>query len=146
MLSIARATLSWSFGRTHELEGARRAAERTARLAPDAVETLVALEYGLYYGLRDYDGALAQLQQARNVDPGNPAVLLPLGYVFRRQGKMVEAAAVFEQAFMLDPHRYETHYAHHWSNEESDHQRREETGASAVRHPDVDVPRWMRRR
>ena len=53
MLSIARATLSWSFGRTHELEGARRAAERTARLAPDAVETLVALGYGLYYGLRE---------------------------------------------------------------------------------------------
>lgn len=106
-----RATLSWSFGRTDELEGAKRAAEHAARLAPDAVETRVALGYELYYGLRDYEGALAQLQQAREVDPGNPAVLLPLGYVFRRQGKMVEAAAVFEQAFMLDPHRYETAHA-----------------------------------
>lgn len=53
-------------------EGAKQAA---ARLRPDAGETHLARAQYLYYGQRDYDGALAELESARRTLPNDPRIL-----------------------------------------------------------------------
>ncbi len=48
------------------LAQAESALQNAARLRPDAPETHLARAFHLYYGLRDYNGALAELEKARS--------------------------------------------------------------------------------
>ncbi len=94
-------------------EGASRTPERLAqaesalqnavRLRPDAPETHLARALHLYYGLRDYNGALTELEKARGGLTNDPRLYAITGYILRRQGKAEEAVRELERAVALDP-------------------------------------------
>ncbi len=86
-----------------QLERARVAAETAVRLQPDLAETHEGLATYYYYGLRDFDRALLELDQARSRDPNNPEVILYTGLIKRRQGKLDESIEYQRKATQFDP-------------------------------------------
>src|SRR5438034_2568319 len=69
---------------------AEAAVQAATRLRPDAPETHLARAQYLYYGLRDYPGALAQLEIARRGLPNDPRLFEITGYILRRRGQSEE--------------------------------------------------------
>jgi TolB-like protein/tetratricopeptide (TPR) repeat protein len=106
-LAIARLTLSWEFGHTHEVARARYAIERAEALAPGESLTHVARGYYHYYGRREYDAALDAFARAEAISPGDPEALLPAGWTLRRPGRFEEALARFEAAHARDPRNWD---------------------------------------
>ena len=86
-----------------QLAKARTAVETVIRLAPDSAEKAAALGMFDYYCLRDFDGALAQLQLAHERAPNDANTLLATGLVKRRQGHVEESIALQREAAALDP-------------------------------------------
>ena len=86
-------------------EGAVQAA---TRLRPDAAETHLARAQYLYYGLRDYAGALAELEIARRALPNDPRLFELTGYILRRHGQPEEGLQNLERAVELDPRNFFT--------------------------------------
>ncbi|HSE11302.1 MAG TPA: hypothetical protein VLB69_01595, partial [Rudaea sp.] len=103
MLSIIRSTLVWEWGLYEQVAAADAAAERAQQLAPDSRLSLLAAGYVRYYGHRDYDGALALLGRAETQAPKDADVLMPIGFVLRRQGEFRAAIGYFERAMQSDP-------------------------------------------
>ncbi|PYK10812.1 MAG: hypothetical protein DME61_02465, partial [Verrucomicrobia bacterium] len=66
---------------------AEAAVQAANRLRPDAAETHLARAQYLYFGLRDYAGALAQLEIARRALPNDPRLFELTGYILRRRGQ-----------------------------------------------------------
>jgi TolB-like protein/class 3 adenylate cyclase len=64
---------------------AETALQGAARLQPDAPETHLARAWHLYYGLRDYTGATAELEIARRGLANDPRIFELSGYILRRQ-------------------------------------------------------------
>src|SRR5262249_23483231 len=82
---------------------AEAALQAATRLRPDAGEThLVRAQY-LYYGRRDYDGALAELESVRRVLPSDPRIFELTGYILRRRGRPEEGLRDLQRAVELDP-------------------------------------------
>jgi TolB-like protein/DNA-binding winged helix-turn-helix (wHTH) protein/Tfp pilus assembly protein PilF len=101
----------YSFGYDHtsaRLSQAEAAVQAAARLRPDAPETHLARAENLYRGYLDYDGALAQLQVARQSLPNDPQVVELKGYIERRQGHWEEAIRDLQRAIELDPRNIRT--------------------------------------
>src|SRR5512132_85506 len=73
------------------------------RLRPDAAETHLARAQYLYDGLRDYAGALAELEIARRALPNDPRLFELTGYILRRRGQQEEGLRNLERAVELDP-------------------------------------------
>ena len=69
---------------------AEAALQAATRLRPDAAETHLARAQYLYYGLRDYAGALAELEIARRALPNDPRLFELTGYILRRRGQQEE--------------------------------------------------------
>jgi TolB-like protein/class 3 adenylate cyclase/Tfp pilus assembly protein PilF len=86
-------------------EAARQAA---TRLRPDAAETHLARAQYLYYGLRDYAGALAELEVARRALPNDPRLFELTGYILRLRGQQEEGLQNLERAVELDPRNFNT--------------------------------------
>jgi eukaryotic-like serine/threonine-protein kinase len=85
------------------------AAVRTAsRLRPDAGETHLARAENLYEGYLDYDGALAELELARQSLPNDARVYQLMGQIQSRQGQLRESERNLERAVELDPRDFET--------------------------------------
>jgi TolB-like protein/class 3 adenylate cyclase/Tfp pilus assembly protein PilF len=82
---------------------AEAALQAAARLRPDAAETHLARAQYLYYGLRDYAGALAELEIARRALPNDPRLFELTGYILRRRGQQEEGLRNLERAVELDP-------------------------------------------
>jgi tetratricopeptide (TPR) repeat protein len=104
-LAEAHDTL-YFFGYDHS--SARLALEEAAiqaasRLRPDAPETHFARALNLYHGYLDYEGALAELERARQTLPNNPLVFFWRGGIERRQGRWEESTRNLEHAIELDP-------------------------------------------
>ena len=94
------------FDRTSERLALAKAAIETAfRLRPDAGEAHLARAGHLYRGYRDYDGALAELEIARQTLPNDARLFELKGYIERRRpgGNQEEALRNFERAIELDP-------------------------------------------
>ena len=85
---------------------AETALETAARLRPDADETHLARAWNLYWGHLDYDGALAQLEIARQTLPNDPQLLFLMGLVQRRRGHWEESTRTFERVAGLDPRNF----------------------------------------
>src|SRR5581483_10997194 len=79
-----------------------------SRLHPDAGETHLARAQDLYWGYLDYDGALAELDIARQSLPNDPQVLELTGYIHRRQGRWDQSIRNLEGALELDPRNLDT--------------------------------------
>ena len=87
---------------------AEAAVQAATRLRPDAAETHLARAQYLYYGLRDYAGALAQLEIARRGLPNDPRLFELTGYILRRRGQQEEGLQNLQRAAELDPRNFVT--------------------------------------
>src|SRR2546429_2084297 len=86
---------------------AEAALQAATRLRPDAAETHLARAQYLYYGLRDYAGALAQLEIARRALPNDPRLFELTGYILRRRGQQEEGLRNLQRAAELDPRNFD---------------------------------------
>ena len=101
----------YSLGFDHtasRLVSAEAALQAAIRLRPDAGETHLARANYLYYGPRDYAGALAELENARQSLPNHPRLFELTGYILRRRGQQEEGLRNLEKAVELDPRNYFT--------------------------------------
>jgi serine/threonine-protein kinase len=87
---------------------AEAAVQAAARLRPDAAETHLARAQYLYFGLRDYAGALAELEIARRALPNDPRLFELTGYILRRRGQQEEGLQNLQRAVELDPRNFFT--------------------------------------
>lgn len=98
-------------GRDHtpaRLALAEAAIQQAFRLRPDAGEAHLARAENLYRGYLDYDGALAELEIARQTLPNDRRVFELKGYIQRRQGRWEESTRNLERAVDLDPRNFLT--------------------------------------
>ncbi len=104
----------WLYGQTGadhtpaRLALAEAALQVATRLRPDAAETHLARAQYLYYGLRDYAGALAELEIARRGLPNDPRLFEFTGYILRRRGQQEEGLRNLQRAAELDPRNFDT--------------------------------------
>ncbi|MEY2500999.1 MAG: hypothetical protein QOI07_1333 [Verrucomicrobiota bacterium] len=82
---------------------AEAAVQAASRLRPDAAETHLARAQYLYNGLRDYPGALAELEIARRGLRNDPRLFELTGYILRRRGQQEEGLRNLQRAVDLDP-------------------------------------------
>lgn len=87
---------------------AEAALHAASRLRPDAGETHLARGQNLYWGYRDYDGALTELEVARQSLPNDARIFRLTGSIQRRQGHWEESTRNLERAAELDPRDIET--------------------------------------
>src|SRR6202162_3740473 len=87
---------------------AEAAVQAATRLRPDAAETHLARAQYLYFGLRDYAGALAELEIARRALPNDSRLFELTGYILRRRGQQEEGLRNLERAVALDPRNFNT--------------------------------------
>ena len=88
-------------------EAAKRALDNAQKLEPNSPETLLALGYYQYWGLRDYGSAKTTFGHVSKLLPGSSEVPRALGLIARREGHWDESVAYFEQALTLDPRNVE---------------------------------------
>ena len=107
--------LVWAHGYAYGVSGdhtpsrlalTEAALQAATRLRPDAGETHLARAGYLYRCLRDYNGALAELEVARRNLPNDPRLFELTGYILRRRGQQEEGARNLERAVELDPRNY----------------------------------------
>src|SRR5467141_3592402 len=87
---------------------AEAAVQAATRLRPDAAETHLARAQFLYFGRRDYAGALAELESARRALPNDPRLFELTGYILRRRGHQEEGLRNLQRAAELDPRNFYT--------------------------------------
>jgi TolB-like protein/DNA-binding winged helix-turn-helix (wHTH) protein/Tfp pilus assembly protein PilF len=105
LLSGLHDSLYWSGQDATEVrrDRVRDAAQTALRLAPDLPEAHIAMGRYLYHGTRDYAAAIAALERAHTLAPGNAQVPFWLGAIYRRQGRWEEAVHSLERAIERDP-------------------------------------------
>ena len=82
---------------------AEAAIQAAARLNPNAGETHLARARSLYWGYLDYDGALAELEVARQTLPNDFRVPRLMAEIQRRRGRWEESTRSYERAAELNP-------------------------------------------
>src|SRR6184192_3529133 len=82
---------------------AKDAIDSAFRLKPDSGEAHFAQAVHLYRGYGDYDGALAELEVARQTLPNNARIFQMMGFIQRRQGHWEDSRRNLERAVELDP-------------------------------------------
>ena len=87
---------------------AEAALQAATRLRPDAAETHLARAQYLYFGPRDYPGALAELEIVRRALPNDPRLFELTGYILRRRGQQEEGLQNLQRAAELDPRNFNT--------------------------------------
>ncbi len=103
-LSILHSWIYHSFEPTDaERDRAKEYADRALALAPNSSEAHLARGYSLYYGARDFEGALREFGIAKEGLPNDSQVYLVIGAIQRRQGKWKESTANLEKAANLNP-------------------------------------------
>jgi len=110
-LAFAHENLYAVLGTDHtpaRLALAEAALQAATRLRPDAGETHLARANYLYFGRRDYAGALAELESARRALPNDPRLFELTGYILRRRGQQEEGLRNLQRAVELDPRNFLT--------------------------------------
>jgi serine/threonine-protein kinase len=85
------------------LAQAKAAADRAFGLRPDAALAYFARGLYYYWGLKDYEKALAAFRQADRIRPEDPRILEAMAYVLRRQEAYAEAADILLGVAELSP-------------------------------------------
>ena len=85
------------------LTAAESALSAAEQLKPDSPETHLARATHLYYGLRDYEGAQAQLDIVARGLPNDSRIPELKGYIARRKRNAEEGLRLLKQATTLDP-------------------------------------------
>jgi Serine/threonine protein kinase len=99
------------FGYDHtpaRLASAEAAIQEAFRIRPNAGKAHWARAYHLYNGYLDYEGALAELEVARQTLPNDPLIFRLTGFIQRREGRWEESIRSFERAIELDPRNVST--------------------------------------
>ena len=101
----AQLSMFWRLepGNNTWLERARASIDRAQTLAPEGVETLIALGYYHYWGFLDYDRADAAIDRALIKAPNDANAWALKGYVARRAGRFDESINALVKAYSLDP-------------------------------------------
>ena len=86
-----------------ELAEIKSLIDRAVQLAPDSPEAHFSLAIFHYWGHRDYDAALAELQRTLNLQPNNAMARQYRAWIYRRQGKWEQSLTEAKQAQELDP-------------------------------------------
>lgn len=73
------------------------------RLRPESGKAHLARAENLYRGYLDYDGALTELEIARQTLPNDPRIFELMGLIQRRSGRWEESTRNLEHAIDLDP-------------------------------------------
>jgi tetratricopeptide (TPR) repeat protein len=110
-LAYAHEFLYAVFGYDHtaaRLALAEAAVQAATRLRPDAGEMHLARAQFLYYGRRDYAGALAELESVRRALPNDARIFELTGYILRRRGQQEEGLRNLQRAAELDPRNFYT--------------------------------------
>ncbi len=87
---------------------AKDAIDSAFRLKPDSGEAHLARAVHLYRGYLDYDGALAELEIARQTLPNHARIFRLMGAIQRRQGHWEASRRNLERAAELDPRDTDT--------------------------------------
>jgi TolB-like protein/class 3 adenylate cyclase/Tfp pilus assembly protein PilF len=87
-------------------ELARIALQKAEELQPDAGEVHAQKGLYAYHGFRDYDGALKELEKAKELLPNEARIYTTIGAVDRRTARWKEAQANFRRAVQLDPRNF----------------------------------------
>lgn len=82
---------------------AKEAADRAVTLDPGLSEAHLSLGLYWYWGLGDYERALAELAKAGQLQASNAQVYQQIGNVRRRQGRFPEAVASYRKSADLNP-------------------------------------------
>ena len=99
----------FGFDRTPaRLASAEAAIQEAFRIRPNAGEAHLARAYHLYNGYLDYEGALAELEVARQTLPNDRRIFSITGFIQRRQGRWEESIRNLERALELDPRSVNT--------------------------------------
>jgi TolB-like protein len=77
--------------------------DRALELAPDSPEAHLSLAIFHYWGHRQYEPALAELQRTLNLQPNNAKARQYRAWIFRRQGKPEQSLGEAKLAQELDP-------------------------------------------
>jgi TolB-like protein/Tfp pilus assembly protein PilF len=77
--------------------------DRALELAPDSPEAHLSRAMFYYWGHRQYEPALAELQQTLNLQPNNAKARQYRAWIFRRQAKWEQSLSEAELAQELDP-------------------------------------------
>jgi len=100
-------TYSWIFHNFDQKEEqhalAAKYAEQALKLAPEMPEAHLARGFVLYYGERDYKGALQEFAIAQRGLPNDSQAYLITGAIQRRQGEWELSTANLEKAASLNP-------------------------------------------
>jgi TolB-like protein/Tfp pilus assembly protein PilF len=86
---------------------AEAALQAATRLRPNAAEAHLARAQYLYFGPRDYAGALAELEIARRALPNDPRLFQLTSYILSRRGQQEEGLQNMQRAVELDPRNFE---------------------------------------
>ncbi len=86
-----------------ELGETRKEAEYAVTLAPDLAEAHIATGLFYYYGISDYDSALAEFQRTLALQPNNVSALTYMALIHLRQGKMESSLSELKKCQELDP-------------------------------------------
>jgi TolB-like protein/tetratricopeptide (TPR) repeat protein len=98
----ARAYVIFGASSAHE-QAANEALAEAVRLAPDAVDTLMAKAYGLLRLNDDDTGAQQVFERIRRQWPNNAGAIRGLAEIALRQGRWNESRSLFDQAIAIDP-------------------------------------------
>jgi TolB-like protein len=86
-----------------QLTEIKKLVDRALELAPDSPEVHFSLAVFHYWGQRDYDPALAELQRTLNLQPNNAKAQQYIAWIHRRQGKWEQSFNEAKLAQELDP-------------------------------------------
>ncbi len=87
-------------------ELARIALQKAEEIQPDAGEVHAQKGLYAYHGFRDYDGALKELERAKELLPNEARIYVTIGAVDRRTARWQEAQTNFKRAVELDPRNF----------------------------------------
>jgi eukaryotic-like serine/threonine-protein kinase len=104
-LSEAHSAMYWfHFDHSAErLASAKEAVDAALRLDPGLIDAHLAMGYYYYWGFLDYDHALQEFSVVEKNRPRDSHLLLAVGSVYRRQGKMELALNYMQKAAEYDP-------------------------------------------
>lgn len=111
-LSETHSAMYWFFydHTAERLAKAKEAVDKALQLESNSADGHTSLAFYYYWGFLDYDNALKEFSIAEHIRPNDARVLLGIGSVQRRQGKMELAAENMAKAFQLDPRSSEMAY------------------------------------
>ena len=87
-------------------ELARMALQKAEQIQPDAGEVYAQKGLYAYHGFRDYNGALEELERAKELLPNEARIYVTIGAIDRRTARFQEAEKNFRRAAELDPRNF----------------------------------------